>query len=105
MHTVAGGTLALRSTVHCFDMNFEKSLTELERIVRQLEDGELSLEDSLKLFEEGVKLSRECRQRLDEAERRIEVLLADREGEPALEPLDASELRDDPAVRRISFED
>jgi exodeoxyribonuclease VII small subunit len=57
---------------------FESSLGELERIVRKLEDGEMSLEESLKLFEDGVKLSRECQERLDQAERRIEVLLKTR---------------------------
>ena len=55
--------------------NFEASLTALEKIVRELERGELPLEKSLELFERGVKLSRECQERLQEAERRIEVLL------------------------------
>lgn len=55
--------------------NFEASLTALEKIVRELERGELPLEKSLELFERGVRLSRECQERLQEAERRIEVLL------------------------------
>jgi exodeoxyribonuclease VII small subunit len=55
--------------------NFESSLAALEKIVRELERGELPLEKSLELFERGVKLSRECQERLQEAERRIEVLL------------------------------
>jgi exodeoxyribonuclease VII small subunit len=59
---------------------FEASLASLERIVRELERGELSLEKSLELFEEGVRLSRECQERLSEAERRIEVLLQDNDG-------------------------
>jgi exodeoxyribonuclease VII small subunit len=59
---------------------FEASLAELERIVRELERGELPLEKSLELFEQGVKLSRECQERLNEAERRIEVLLKDDDG-------------------------
>lgn len=59
---------------------FESSLNELERIVKQLEDGDLPLEESLKLFEDGVKLSRECRERLTAAERRIEVLMKDADG-------------------------
>jgi len=50
--------------------NFETSLEELERIVRELEQGELTLEKSLELFEQGVKLSRECQERLTQAERR-----------------------------------
>ncbi|HYP00669.1 MAG TPA: exodeoxyribonuclease VII small subunit [Pyrinomonadaceae bacterium] len=55
--------------------NFEASLSALEKIVRELERGELPLEKSLELFERGVRLSRECQERLQEAERRIEVLL------------------------------
>src|SRR5215210_8029455 len=56
---------------------FEASLAALEKIVRDLERGELPLEKSLELFEQGVLLSRECQERLNEAERRIEVLLRD----------------------------
>jgi exodeoxyribonuclease VII small subunit len=59
---------------------FESSLVALERIVRELERGELPLEKSLELFEAGVRLSRECQERLNEAERRIEVLLQDGDG-------------------------
>ncbi|MBK7707413.1 MAG: exodeoxyribonuclease VII small subunit [Acidobacteria bacterium] len=85
--------------------SFESSLTELEQIVRQLEDGDLPLEESLKLFESGVKLTRECRERLDEAERRIEVLLKDSQGNPVLEPLETEDLRETPPGKRISFDD
>ncbi|MDX6272195.1 MAG: exodeoxyribonuclease small subunit [Acidobacteriota bacterium] len=62
------------------NQNFEASLAALEKIVRELERGELPLEKSLELFERGVRLSRECQERLQEAERRIEVLLQ-RDGE------------------------
>ena len=54
--------------------NFESALTELESLVTTLEDGKLSLERSLELFERGVKLSRYCHTKLEEAEKRIEVL-------------------------------
>ena len=85
---------------------FESSLGELEKIVRQLEDGDLSLEESLKLFEDGVKLSRECQERLNQAERRIEVLLKDEKGNPVLQDLNSETMRDEPKVRkRIVFED
>lgn len=67
---------------------FEASLNELEEIVKQLEEGDLPLEDSLRLFESGVKLSRECRERLVNAERRIEVLLKDSDGNLSLEPVE-----------------
>ena len=59
---------------------FESSLEELERIVRELEQGELPLEQSLELFEQGVKLSRQCQERLSQAERRIEILTRDNQG-------------------------
>lgn len=90
------------------EQTFEGSLNELERIVQQLEDGDLSLEESLQLFEQGVKLSRECQQRLAQAERRIEVLLKDAAGNAVLEELEPDSLRDDdqPKIRkRINFEE
>ena len=61
---------------------FETSLEALEQIVRQLEDGDLPLEKSLELFEQGIRLSRECQERLGQAERRIEILLRDNQGRP-----------------------
>lgn len=60
--------------------DFETSLEELERIVREIERGDLPLEKSLELFEQGVKLSRACQERLSEAERRIEILTRDNQG-------------------------
>ena len=68
--------------------NFEASLASLEKIVRELERGDLPLEESLRLFEEGVGLSRECQERLNQAERRIETLLRDAEGRPVLSAFD-----------------
>lgn len=75
---------------------FETSLEELERIVRELEQGELTLEKSLELFEQGVKLSRECQERLNQAERRIEILMRDNQGRAVVRPFDPeSELNGD----------
>jgi exodeoxyribonuclease VII small subunit len=54
--------------------DFEAAIAELEAIVRKLEDGDLPLEQSLGLYERGVQLSRFCHVRLEEAERRIEIL-------------------------------
>jgi len=71
---------------------FEASLAALEQIVRELERGELPLERSLELFEQGVRLSRECQERLQAAERRIEVLLRDGEGRAAVAAFDEDEL-------------
>lgn len=76
------------------EKTFESSLGELEAIVRKLEQGDLDLEDSLELFEKGVKLSRECRDRLTKAERRIEILLKDADGNFATQAVDSGNLRD-----------
>jgi exodeoxyribonuclease VII small subunit len=62
------------------EKSFETSLAELEQIVGKLESGDLPLEESLELFEKGIKLSRECRERLTTAERRIEILMKDANG-------------------------
>ncbi len=59
---------------------FEDALNKLEKIVSQLEEGDISLEDSLKLFEEGIRLSRICNQKLDEAEKRVEILIKGDDG-------------------------
>ena len=53
---------------------FERKLTELETVVQRLEQGDLSLEESVRLFEEGMKLSESCKQELDAAEGRIQIL-------------------------------
>ena len=68
------------------EKKFEAALARLEDIVRELERGDLPLEQSLKLFEEGIKLSRICHKRLDEAERRVEILLKDKTGTIASQP-------------------
>ncbi len=60
------------------EQNFETSLVTLEQIVGQLESGELSLERSLELFEEGVALARRCQSQLQDAERKVELLLRER---------------------------
>ncbi|HEY3135804.1 MAG TPA: exodeoxyribonuclease VII small subunit [Blastocatellia bacterium] len=62
------------------EKSFEASLEELEQIVRQLESGDLPLDRSLELFEQGVRLSRECQKRLDEAERKVEILVRSNDG-------------------------
>ena len=62
------------------EIDFEAALKELEQVVEQLEAGDLPLEQSLELFEQGVRLSRDCQRRLDEAERRVEILLKDEDG-------------------------
>ena len=71
--------------------SFEASLEALEQIVRDLEQGDLPLEKSLELFEQGIRLSRECQDRLSQAERRIEVLLRDNQGRPVAAPFEAKD--------------
>ena len=55
-------------------INFEKKINELEEIVKNMEEGSLSLEDSLKFFEDGIKITRACQQALKEAELKVEIL-------------------------------
>ena len=75
------------------EKSFEKSLAELVQIVGKLEGGDLPLEESLELFEKGIKLSRECRERLTKAERRIEILMKDADGELSVEEIEPDDLR------------
>jgi exodeoxyribonuclease VII small subunit len=66
-------------------VSFEASLDELEKVVKELEGGDLPLERSLKLFERGVSLSEACRKQLEAAETRVEILLR-KEGKISAEP-------------------
>ena len=72
--------------------SFEASLEALEEIVHQLEAGDLPLEKSLELFEDGIRLSRQCQERLNQAERRIEVLLRDNQGRPVVSAFEESKV-------------
>ncbi|MCB1649521.1 MAG: exodeoxyribonuclease VII small subunit [Pseudomonadales bacterium] len=62
-------------------VNFEESLASLEAIVSSMEDGELSLEESLQAFEKGIRLTRECQSALQKAEQKVQVLMSE-SGEP-----------------------
>ncbi|HXL82051.1 MAG TPA: exodeoxyribonuclease VII small subunit [Pyrinomonadaceae bacterium] len=72
--------------------SFEASLEALEQIVHELEHGDLPLEKSLELFEQGIKLSRQCQERLSQAERRIEILLRDHQGRPVVSAFEDTKL-------------
>lgn len=61
-------------------VDFEKALEELEAIVRQLDEGNQSLERSVELFQRGVELARLCKQRLDEAELKVSKLVKEKDG-------------------------
>jgi len=68
------------------DLKFEDCLSRLEQIVAALEAGNLPLEESLKVFEEGITLARHCARYLDDAERRIEILVKDDSGAATTRP-------------------
>jgi exodeoxyribonuclease VII small subunit len=65
-------------------VKFEQAMARLEAIVGQLENGDLSLDESLKIFEEGIRLSKNCLKVLEEAERKVEVLVQDTNGKKQL---------------------
>jgi exodeoxyribonuclease VII small subunit len=69
--------------------NFEKALEELEQLVGKMEQGDLTLEQSLQEFERGVELTRHCQRALQEAEQRVEILLQ-KSGEATLSPFSPS---------------
>ena len=65
-------------------VKFEQAMARLEAIVADLEKGDLPLDESLKIFEEGIRLSKNCLKVLEEAERKIEVLVQDKNGKKQL---------------------
>ena len=66
---------------------FEDALARLETIVTELERGELPLDQSLKIFEEGIKLSKSCLKILDDAERKVEILVQEKDGKKRIQAL------------------
>jgi len=68
--------------------SFEKALSDLEKIVKSLESEDLPLEKALEKFEAGIKLSRYCSETLDEAEKRVALLIADDNGETEEKPFE-----------------
>lgn len=73
--------------------SFEESIARLERIVGQLQAGDLPLDRALQLFEEGVNLSRQCQAQLEVAERKVEILLREK-GAVRVAPFDGEERRE-----------
>lgn len=71
------------------EKKFECALEELEGVVEQLESGDLSLDDSLAAFEKGVSLVKYCNQKLTDVEKKIELLVRDKEGKLQLKALDS----------------
>ena len=73
------------------EMKFEEALKKLEKIVEDLEKGDLSLDEALKKYQEGIELSRLCHTRLESAKKKIDVLTRNKKGEFELKPLEDSE--------------
>lgn len=67
-------------------MKFEEALERLEQIVSQLEEGSLGLDESLKIFDEGIKLTHLCTKKLEESEKKIQILMKNGQGEKSLQP-------------------
>jgi exodeoxyribonuclease VII small subunit len=72
------------------EIKFEYALNRLKEIVEELEKGDLDLDKSLQIFEEGIKMSRICSQKLQEAEKKIEILTKDESGKLKAEPFETS---------------
>ena len=72
------------------NINLEKSLTDLETLVEELESGDLPLDKAMKKFEEGIKLTRGCQAALKDAEQKVEILLKSAGGEESMEDFDAN---------------
>jgi exodeoxyribonuclease VII small subunit len=77
------------------ERKYEEELADLEAIVAQIDSGELSLEDSIGAFERGIALVRSLNQKLDEVERRVEVLIRDSRGELKRTPSQLEEIARD----------
>lgn len=73
------------------EAKFEESLKRLEKIVEELEKGDLTLDEALKKYQEGIELSRACSQRLDSARKKIDALTKNKKGEFELKPVDRIE--------------
>jgi len=75
-------------------VKFEEALARMEVIVAELERGDLPLDDSMRIFEEGMKLSKVCLKMLDDAERKVEILVKDKDGRKRTRPLELEEPRE-----------
>ncbi|MWD26313.1 exodeoxyribonuclease VII small subunit [Aquicoccus sp. SCR17] len=64
------------------EMSFEEAMGELERVVSQLERGDVALEDSIKLYERGAELKKRCEAKLKDAEEKVAAITLDRDGQP-----------------------
>lgn len=70
---------------------FEENMAELEEIAAKLENGDVTLDESLKLFERGIKLSKACQKKLEEAEKKVKILVGDSDETMTEEDFEAAE--------------
>jgi len=84
------------------EIKFEDALKKLEKIVGELEDGSLSLDDALGKYEEGIKLSKLCAKRLEAAKKKVEILLKSEDGTVELKPFDETAYDDKAESRKKS---
>ena len=84
------------------ESHFEKDLERLETIVAALEEGELSLDESLKRFEEGIRLARRCEKALTQAEKRIEILVKNADGDMEGQPFEGESASSPSSPRQAS---
>jgi exodeoxyribonuclease VII small subunit len=76
------------------EIKFEEALKKLEKIVEDLEKGDISLDEALKKYQDGLELSRVCAQRLDSAKKKIDLLNKNKKGEFELKPLEETQLQE-----------
>jgi exodeoxyribonuclease VII small subunit len=76
------------------EVKFEDALKKLEKIVEDLEKGDLSLDEALKKYQEGIELSRVCMQRLENAKKKIDILTKNKKGEFELKPADEAKIEE-----------
>ncbi len=76
-------------------LKFEDALARLDTIVAELEKGDLPLDDSLKIFEEGIKLSKTCLKMLDDSERKVQIMVQEKDGRKRLRALTIEDKQDD----------
>lgn len=90
------------------EMKFEEALKKLEKIVDDLEGGNLALDDSLEKYEEGIKLSKMCAKKLEVAKKKVEILLKSEDGSVSLAPFDeksAEEVTREPKKKKPKQEE
>jgi exodeoxyribonuclease VII small subunit len=76
------------------EAKFEDTLKKLEKIVEDLEKGDLPLDEALKKYQEGIELSRSCSQKLENARKKIDLLVKNKKGEFELKPLDETKIEE-----------